>query len=109
MPLLACPAVQGKNPGKTLLDKPAVAPKIPKTDFFNGLLTPALDGSCADTGHSSIAKAIVYRFRLRQTTANGLKRSTQLITKTGLATRLFDGPWQNHGVSAKMSFLNFRM
>ena len=25
MPLLACPAVNAKNPGKTLLDKPAVA------------------------------------------------------------------------------------
>jgi hypothetical protein len=26
------------TPGKTLLDKPAVAPKLPETDFFNGLV-----------------------------------------------------------------------
>ena len=38
MPLLACPAVQATFPGNTLLDKPAVAPEFPKTDFFNGLL-----------------------------------------------------------------------
>ena len=39
MPLLACPAVQGKTPEKTLLDKLAVAPELSETDFFNGLLT----------------------------------------------------------------------
>jgi uncharacterized protein len=32
VPLLACPAVYGRNSQKTLLGKPAVAP------FFNGLL-----------------------------------------------------------------------
>ena len=29
----------GEIPEKTLLDKPAVASKFPKADFFNGLLT----------------------------------------------------------------------
>jgi hypothetical protein len=28
----------GETPGKTLLDKPAVAPKLTKYDFFNRLL-----------------------------------------------------------------------
>jgi hypothetical protein len=38
VPLLACPAVPPEIPAKTLLDKPAVAPKQLETDFFNGLL-----------------------------------------------------------------------
>ena len=38
MPLLACPAVRGKTPRETLLDKPAVAPELSETDFFNGHL-----------------------------------------------------------------------
>jgi hypothetical protein len=33
------------TPGKTLLDKPAVAPKLPETDFFNGLLMVCPSGN----------------------------------------------------------------
>jgi hypothetical protein len=33
--------------GKTLLDKPAVAPKLLETDFFNGLLVGGFLAQCA--------------------------------------------------------------
>jgi hypothetical protein len=32
----------GETPGKTLLDKPAVAPELTKHDFFNRLLCGAV-------------------------------------------------------------------
>jgi hypothetical protein len=49
--------VHARSPGKTLLDKPAVAPETRRSDFFNGPLAvvgTAAPGPMADGGLAQV-------------------------------------------------------